>query len=456
MAGKRLESVVPERTAKMSPSDVVTIYDQPTAQAYKTAISGQLAGVATATYDLRQSISAGVANQFTAIGQTIGNIIGKITDAIELSLACGCKTQQTLEAKINTYLDARLSVIETSTAIMQAKMDKITAALQPKPKKTRIPIADATPTQPGNGTANPIPTGAGTVSANPGATTPPALIPGGPEPFPQPPTPTELANLILPQTGAENGLPASALPSSFWQPNNPDGFWFSLEPSAISRGAVAAATNAGGQFSSAGNIYINFNGPATEDELTQILLALGIPPNMSQVWDSQQSWTNAVNRYGDTISEQVWNAMGLPHPPISGPMPALSRTLDQHNQLVDEALAAAKASAVQSNAQETVFQQTPVLSPTSAPLDTGPGSSATPSDIPSLGDILGGIARGIGIGAAGPAAATANVRLPSWCRLIAPVMDAAGYPPEFAPGCASFEAIQRECIRRFNQMVSST
>lgn len=410
-----------------------TAYDDFKPADYKREISSTISDIVTEQSDLKKKIGIGVQNQFTIIGQTIGQTINKITEAIEIGLACGCKAEQIVEQKIRVWIESRLNSVELTLQGLKSKIFEIERKLHKQAKKS---IKDPADEPGGNGPKEPrIPTDNNIppITIQQTVETPSVVVHIKNEPFPPPPKIEVVTNVYLPQKDGGQELPAIYLPPDLWDKGNDFGFFLSLEPSIVTIAEIAGTDQASESISLGKTVYLNATSNMNQTDVASVLDTFNIDPGKVQTFNVQQMWDNAVTRYGDTLSNQVFNTYNLPHPPITpvlGPIPPIN------------------ASPTQTQQQSFGGVSVPISTPgsVSSPIpQSSPGEN--PSIVNQLSQSLSGLSEGLRSGM--------NFRFPVWCELVKPFAESAQYPPELAPGCATIDTIDQAANAIIQRLVRS-
>lgn len=291
------------------------------------ALSNFLASVVNYVEDLKARIKAHVENQFVPPGQAAGQAMGKVVAWVEYALETACVAETACVEKIRNWIETKLGSAAFCSEGMQGKIDKAQKRLTGRAEKAKTRAADASSAR----GEQPLQSAATSnakaeESASRGIDAPASFLPTS-APIPSPPVPGELSGLVAILGDDQGALPLEALPGEFWQADNANRVFLTLEPSVLTRATIQTLRIRGEAIEPAGVIYFNVGLPVPPESIQTMLGELGLASEGFQVLSDLDAWNQAVERFGENVALQFWDLYSLPHPqvitsvlpPLTGP-----------------------------------------------------------------------------------------------------------------------------------------
>ncbi len=400
---------------------------QPTAASIVTALAGEVALLDS----LRLHQAAAVEQEIGASMQPAHDLMNVIGVQIREYLGSTIQPAIDCEQYVCSWIAAQIAAAQATAGMCQGVVDRHVKRLQKKCKPATISATDAAPALPASPQSTletPTPQGA---STHAGGICPPASSFMADTVFPAAPTPAELHGLGIRYTGDAGYMDVSQIPGVLWDWQNPDRFFFSVQPTPFSRCEITCWRDLEGKWVKTGVIYINFSVPIDGNRIQSLIAAMNVDQSMVSPYSDLEAYTNAVACFSVNVVNALWEAAGIPIPATM--QPVIPEVTNADLGLPEGSMTAGSA----------------------APDD--------PLDPPSVIEggirrVLGGV-RGIAAGAV-PAAPNVAViaeriglRLPTWqdlCTIMTPVYQSFGIDPSTVPPCASLDDMRRAFMRRLN------
>jgi hypothetical protein len=278
------------------------------------AIANATATIVENLHDLKQGIKAGLDRTMAQTGAAAQIVLGDVLTWVEETLGDACAVERHCQDAIRAYLQSHLDACTGCAEMLNARIRVEQNKLDRKRQKQEKRIADRERRRLGITEPQTLPDGidatlppGGEDSLPPGFTSPPSI-------WPNPPTQDELQGLQIATDGSAPPIVLLALPGIFWESQNENRLWLSIEPTPVSRGVIPVQRITGGNASDAGVIYLNVSMNASEAALQGMLASLGLGPDRSAIWTPEQAFTIAAQLFGQFLVEQVWRAYSMELP----------------------------------------------------------------------------------------------------------------------------------------------
>lgn len=312
----------------MNERDLDTQFDYAGISPTAAGLSAALASVITELHDYKRRIAQGVEDQFVPSATAAAQSMSRVSDWIDGRLVSACRAEQFAQAKIQNAIEAPLAAADTAVQIAHAKIARAEANLSKKRGKGITGPADATPRAPDQVPQSPGVRPELQATAPSGGPTPAARSFDPNTPFPPPPTPDELVNLVVPLAHDQGALPLMQMPAEVWHYDNPNLTWLSLERTPVTRVEITAFRVANDQITPAGLVFLNSGLNLDRGGVLGLLEGLGISQEAVLANTLEDAWAQAVELYGPSVPTITWDSYGLPHPDlVSGRLGPLNPAL---------------------------------------------------------------------------------------------------------------------------------
>ena len=289
-------------------------YAYPEVEPKAGAIANALSRVIDTHIDLKQSMKAGLDREFNRVSEAAQFTMGDVLAWIEQAIGQACAAEKFSQDDIRAFISSRLDSAQGVADLINATIRKALDRLERKQQRAKTKAADRERRKSGITEPQTLPNDEAPASTEPGGGQYPPGLSSPPKLWPEPPTADEIAGLIIDGTPGQPALTLSDLPAFYWQSQNDQRIWLSLELTPVSRGLLWTKRITGGIPVDAGSIYLNIAMPLSDEAIREVLNQLGANPATSQAWTYRQAWDVLTEWYGVQVIEQVWAIYGIPIP----------------------------------------------------------------------------------------------------------------------------------------------